>query len=81
MIEQSEMLQPTIPDVLTVEEAAQVLRISRNTAYTLAKQWETSGGRVGLPVIRLGRNLRVPRPGLLRLLHGEITAEEPAASR
>jgi excisionase family DNA binding protein len=58
------------PDVLTIEEAADVLRISRNTAYALAKRWRETGGTEGLPVIELGRNLRVPRAGLARLLDG-----------
>lgn len=58
-----------LPDVLTVEEAARVLRISRGAAYALARQWLESGEREGLPVVRLGRSLRVPRAGLLRLLH------------
>lgn len=52
------------PEVLTIEEAADVLRISRNTAYTLAKRWRDTGGAEGLPVIELGRNLRVPRARL-----------------
>jgi excisionase family DNA binding protein len=57
-----------LPEVLTIEEAAKVLRISRGAAYALARQWLDSGGRQGLPVVRLGRSLRVPRAGLLRLL-------------
>jgi transposase len=56
------------PEVLTVEEAADLLRVSRNTAYTLAKPWRETDGADGLPVISLGRNLRVPRAGLQRLL-------------
>ena len=58
-----------LPEVLTVEEAADVLRISRNSAYALAKLWRDTGGQKGLPVIELGRNLRVPRAGLERLLN------------
>lgn len=58
------------PEVLTVEEAAEILRISRNSAYALARLWRESGGTEGLPVIELGRTLRVPRAGLLRLLDG-----------
>lgn len=57
-----------LPDVLTVEEAARVLRIGRGAAYELARQWRESGGLRGLPVVTLGRSLRVPREALRRLL-------------
>lgn len=49
------------PDLLTVEEAAAVLRIGRASAYEMARAWRASGGREGLPVLSLGRSLRVPR--------------------
>ena len=55
-------------EVLTIEEAAAILRISRNAAYAAARQWRTTSGRVGLPCIEIGRTLRVPRAGLNRLL-------------
>lgn len=54
--------------VLTIEEAAAVLRISRNAAYAAARQWRTTGGKTGLPCIEIGRTLRVPRADLDRLL-------------
>jgi excisionase family DNA binding protein len=57
-----------LPEVLTVEEAAAVLRIGRGAAYELAREWRESGGRSGLPVVTLGRSLRVPREALRRLL-------------
>ena len=57
-----------LPTVLTIEEAAAVLRIGRTSAYELARQWRATDGRVGLPVVRLGRQLRVPRTALVRLL-------------
>jgi hypothetical protein len=47
-----------LPEVLTVEEAA----------YELARQWRETEGRNGLPVVTLGRSLRVPREALRRLL-------------
>ena len=59
-----------LPDFLTVEEAAAVLRIGRGKAYELARVWRATGGREGLPVVVLGRSLRVPRDGLRRLLRG-----------
>jgi excisionase family DNA binding protein len=60
-----------LPAVLTVEEAATVLRIGRAAAYELARQWRETDGQLGLPVVQLGRSLRVPRSALVRLL-GEL---------
>ena len=57
-----------LPDVLTVAEAARVLRIGRGAAYEQARRWEATNGREGLPVVRLGRCLRVPTAALRRLL-------------
>jgi hypothetical protein len=53
--------------LLTVEEAAGVLRIGRSLAYQLAGEYDATGGVSGLPVIRLGGCLRVPRWALLEL--------------
>jgi excisionase family DNA binding protein len=55
--------------VLTVEEAADVLRISRGAAYEAARRGE-------LPSVRLGRSLRVPRSRLLELLGEQILASD-----
>ena len=63
-----------LPLVLTISEAAVVLRVSRTTAYKLAEEWRTSGGRSGLPVIRLGRRLVVRRVDLAALLEGPPSA-------
>ena len=63
-----------LPEVLTVEEAARLLRIGRNNAYALARQWLATDGGQGLPVVRLGRSLRVPRAALQRML------DEPTSS-
>ena len=54
--------------VLTVEEAAKKLRIGRGTAYAQARRWRETNGREGLPVIKLGRSLRVPRAAFERQL-------------
>jgi excisionase family DNA binding protein len=50
-----------LPLMLTVDEAARVLRIGRSKSYEMTKLYETSGGTQGLPVLRLGDLLRVPR--------------------
>jgi excisionase family DNA binding protein len=57
-----------LPLMLTVAEAAVVLRVSRTTAYKLAEEWMSSGGQSGLPVIRLGRRLLVRRVDLAELV-------------
>ncbi len=49
---------------MTVEEAARHLRIGRTLAYRLAHEYLATGGRSGLPVIRVGRLLRVRRSDL-----------------
>lgn len=62
-----------LPDFLTVEEAAKVLRIGRTAAYGLTRQWRVTGGEVGLPVVRFGRQLRVPRAALEAYAGGPLT--------
>ena len=57
-----------LPEILTVEEAAWYLRISRATAYEMARRWRATNGEVGLPVIVIGRTLRVPRAALEHLV-------------
>ena len=47
--------------MLTVEEAARLMRIGRTKAYALTQQWRATGGRSGIPVVDLGDVLRVPR--------------------
>ena len=75
------MAEDRIPNVLTVEEAAKVLRIGRTAAYQLAQRFEATGGVEGLPVIRVGHLLRVPVPELERRLGGPLrtTSLSPAA--
>ena len=51
--------------LMTVVEAADTLRIGRSLAYTLAREYVESGGTSGLPVLRFGACLRVPRWALV----------------
>src|SRR5918994_4029547 len=75
-----------LPDFLPVVEAARLLRIGRTSAYLLAQQGLYGDGSEGLPVVRVGRQLRVPRRALERLAGGELTPvpapplESPAVS-
>ena len=56
------------PLLLTVEEAAGVLRIGRSLAYELARLYESTDGHDGLPVLRVGALMRVPRWALAELI-------------
>lgn len=60
------------PDLLTVEEAADYLRISRGLGFQLARQYRITDGAAGLPVVQLGRCLRVPRDDLELLVRGPV---------
>jgi len=67
-----------LPMMLKVEEAAAVLRIARSTAYELATLYLEGGGTAGLPVLRVGSCLRVPRFALLHLVTtGELVVLRP----
>jgi excisionase family DNA binding protein len=62
-----------LPLMLTVAEAAEVLRVGRTTAYKLVELHRTSNGRTGLPHVRLGSRVMVRRVDL-----AEIVGVEPA---
>ena len=61
------------PDFLTLEEAARIARIGRTTAYDIAREFEATAGASGLPVVRFGKQLRIPRYRLEEWLGGPIT--------
>lgn len=51
-----------LPEVLTVDETARFLRISRATAFAAIHRGD-------LPAVRVGRRLLVPRVRLVAWLH------------
>ncbi len=51
--------RPT-PRFLRIDEVARILQIGRSAAYEQAKQYLASGGRTGIPAVRVGRAIRVP---------------------
>ena len=46
------------PELLTIREAATLMRVGRDTAYSLARTR-------AIPVVRLGRQFRVPKAALI----------------
>jgi predicted DNA-binding transcriptional regulator AlpA len=68
----------TLPAMLRVEEAAQVLRISRSRAYEEAAIYQRTNGRAGLPSIRIGRSLRVPKHALIAWIEEKLGDSQAA---
>jgi Helix-turn-helix domain len=64
-----------LPDMLTVEEMAKAFRLGRSQAYELTKRYRLTGGKEGIPVLQLGRRLRVPKAALRKLLDTLPTPE------
>jgi excisionase family DNA binding protein len=60
----------TLPEVLTVREAAAILRVGRNQLYQAVTR-----GQLG--AVRIGRSIRIPKHALLDLL---AAAGPPTAS-
>ena len=62
------MLRSELPDILTVEEAANLLRLNRKTLYEVI--------RLSRPrwAIRFGRTIRVSRSALLEAFRGNRSA-------
>lgn len=57
---------------LTVEEAADVLRIGRTAAYEATRRYRATDGAEGIPVYKVGGTLRVPRHKLEEIAGGPI---------
>jgi excisionase family DNA binding protein len=55
---------------LRVREAAVVLGISNSAAYQLANTWLESEGRTGLPAVRMGRRILIPRAAIDQMASG-----------
>jgi hypothetical protein len=68
-----------LPDLLTIEEAARVIRVGRTKAYAMAREWRATGGKTGLPVVDFGNALRVPRCQLETIVGGPLSAESAGA--
>ena len=52
---------------LRVRDAARILGISNSAAYEQANAWLATEGQSGLPAVRIGRSILIPRAALDRL--------------
>jgi excisionase family DNA binding protein len=66
-------LPATMSMLLTVRDVAVALRLGRTRTYALLRSGE-------IPVIRVGRAVRVPRDGLLRWIEEHCTSVDRASS-
>lgn len=62
-----------LPLMLTVDEAAEVLRIGRNSAYAAVAEG-------AIPSVRIGRIIRIPRTGLAAIVHEHDGTATPPES-
>jgi excisionase family DNA binding protein len=74
---EASMTPVVVPDLLTVMEAAGVLRVGRTTAYDLVGKFLATEGADGMPCIRVGGQLRVPRVLFEEWLGFRITVWPP----
>lgn len=73
-----EMAVREVPDLLTVDEVARVLRIGRTTAYQEVNRFMATDGREGIPVIVVGGQKRIPRVRLEAMIGGPVHLPAPA---
>ena len=60
-----------LPDILTIHEAAEFMRISSGLAYSMARRYRATKGQEGLPVFMAGeRVMRVSKLDLARYIAG-----------
>lgn len=61
------------PDFLTVSQAAAVLQLGRSTTYELVRRYLATDGAAGIPAVRVGGQLRIPRARLEESSGRQIT--------
>jgi hypothetical protein len=66
-----------LPLMLTVEQARSVLGIGRSLAYGEVRRYLATDGQEGIPAVRIGSAIRIPRAALVDLM---LAAPAPAVS-
>jgi hypothetical protein len=68
-----------LPDVLTIHEAAEFMRVSAGVAYEIARRYRATKGREGLPVFMAGaRMMRVYKVELAKYVAGTSNGGDAA---
>lgn len=73
VVERSEPLAKSddVPMLLTVKDVESALQLGRTRTYELVRSGE-------LPVIRIGRAVRIPRDALRRWVEAQVAAVQPS---
>lgn len=67
-----------LPDVLTIHEAADFMRVSVGVVYELARRFRATNGREGFPVFMAGeRMMRVSKLELAKYVAGRLDGGDP----
>lgn len=70
-----------LPDVLTIQEVADFMRISPAVVYEMARRYRRTGGREGLPVFMAGaRIMRVSKLELAKFVAGDLGRDDTGAA-
>jgi excisionase family DNA binding protein len=75
---ETSMDMDTLPEMLRVDEAAAVLRISRSRAYDEVAAYHRTAGKCGIPSIRIGRCLRIPKWALMAWIDAQLGGADVA---
>ena len=70
-----------VPEFLTIDEAARVMGVSRNTAYKEAQRFRATNGTEGLEFVDAAGQMRVPRRRLEKKLRITIDHIPPPRAR
>ena len=57
-----------LPLMLSIDQTCEVLSIGRSLAYAQARRYLATAGREGIPAVRIGGALRIPRTALVEML-------------
>jgi hypothetical protein len=57
-----------LPLMLSIDQTCEVLSIGRSLAYAQVRRYLATGGREGIPAVRIGGALRIPRTALVEML-------------
>jgi hypothetical protein len=57
-----------LPLMLNIDQTCEVLSIGRSLAYAQTRRYLATAGREGIPAVRIGGALRIPRTALVEML-------------